>query len=169
MTCYSIISKKYVVKNTNRCGLLFCKYGSSIWNVNPLISSKLKKSQTLKGFDYSYQQNCSVKNWYLLAWMKKINVIIWYAVGCTFFPNASLSEGILLPLFFFFCLLPISGHALGIWICGLNLYFQFFCIDFLDKLWKMCLDSNSEIWSVKICVCKRWCPRGLWVRAPAVQ
>ena len=49
-----------------------------------------------------------------------------------------------------------SGHALGIWICGCSLLYR-------RELWASNSAGVYSSKSPKICGCKRWCPKDLWV------
>ena len=51
-----------------------------------------------------------------------------------------------------------TGHALGIWICVCSLFYK-------RELWTSKSAGANSAKSLKICRCKRWCPKGL--RAPA--
>ena len=53
-----------------------------------------------------------------------------------------------------------SGHALGIWICRCSLFYR-------RELWVSKSAGFNSTKSLKICRCKRWCPKDLRVRAPA--
>ena len=54
----------------------------------------------------------------------------------------------------------ITGHALGIWICGCSLYYK-------RELWASKSAGAHSTISLKISGCKRWCPKDLRVREPA--
>ena len=54
-----------------------------------------------------------------------------------------------------------AGHALGIWICGCSPFFK-------RELWaSKSAGAPHSTKSLKISGCKRWCPKDLWVHAPA--
>ena len=53
------------------------------------------------------------------------------------------------------------GHALGIWICGCSLFYR-------RELWVSKSAGANSTKILKICRCKRWCPKYLQVHAPAV-
>ena len=53
-----------------------------------------------------------------------------------------------------------SGHALGIWICGCSLFYR-------RELWASKSAGFNSTKSLKICGCKRCCPKDLQVCAPA--
>ena len=55
----------------------------------------------------------------------------------------------------------LSGHALGIWICGCSLFYK---IELRPS--KSAGFNNTKI--LKICGCKRWCLKDLQVRAPVL-
>ena len=52
--------------------------------------------------------------------------------------------------------LLVTGHALGIWICGCR-----------RELWASKSAGFNSTKILKICRCKRWCPKDLCVCAPA--
>ena len=53
-----------------------------------------------------------------------------------------------------------AGHALGFWICGCSLFYK-------RELWASKSAGAHGTKSLKICRCKRLCPKDLRVRAPA--
>ena len=53
-----------------------------------------------------------------------------------------------------------TGHTLGIWICGRSLFYR------RELLASKSMGATSST-SLKICGCKRQCPKDLWVCAPA--
>ena len=57
-------------------------------------------------------------------------------------------------------LLHIAGHALGFWICGCCLFYK-------RELWTSKSAGAQSTKSLKICRCKRWCPKDLRVCAHA--
>ena len=54
----------------------------------------------------------------------------------------------------------VAGHGLGIWICGCSLFYR-------RDLWASKFAGFNSTKSLKICGCKRWCPKDLRVCAPA--
>ena len=52
-----------------------------------------------------------------------------------------------------------TGHALGIWICGCSLFYR-------REFWTSKSAGFNSSKSVKICGCKRCCPKDLRVCAP---
>ena len=53
----------------------------------------------------------------------------------------------------------VTGHALGIWICGCSLFYK-------RELWTLKSAGAHSTKSLKNSGCKRWCPKDLRVRAP---
>ena len=53
----------------------------------------------------------------------------------------------------------MPGHELGNWICGFSLFYK-------RELWTSKSAGAHSTKSLKICGCKRWCPKDLRVRAP---
>ena len=57
--------------------------------------------------------------------------------------------------------IDITGHALGIWICGCSLFYK-------RELWASKSEGAHSTKSLKISGCKRWCPKDLRVHAPVL-
>ena len=101
---------------------------------------------------------------YLHKYFKKINQIeihdleLWIGFSWMLWTNQWASKIWNLELVSVGCF-ELTGHALGIWICGCSLFYK-------RELWASKSDYSTK--SLKISGCKRWCPKDLRVRAPVL-